>query len=61
MRWIIVWSLESLCTALDQIPGTERGTTGELLPSCYGCRLGISRLSLRLEERWNTGVWTVVK
>jgi hypothetical protein len=53
MRQAVVRSLAGLCRALDA--ATHRPAALKLLPGARRCRL--ARLSVRLDERWGTGVW----
>ena len=53
MRRLLVRALASACRALDA--ATHRPLALRLVPGTRRCRL--ARLSLRLDERWGTGVW----
>ena len=60
MRYAIVTSLESLCGLLDRIPIAYRYEGRWRIGSgCIGChRFRLAELSSRLDERWETGVWS---
>lgn len=55
MKKLIVWSLELLCHALDNIPTYEDGQWFRY--GDWGCQIGLSKHSAMLDEKWDTGVW----
>lgn len=60
MKALIVGALARLCTWLDWLPGWDRDEDGWhwYRSACWGCRLGLANYSLRLDDHWQTGVWT---
>jgi hypothetical protein len=60
VQWFIVWGLVNLCALLDHIPVYRRGEKGwHWTTAQWGCwPLGLAMKSDRLDQRWNTGVWT---
>lgn len=56
-RRLVVSGLLCLCTALDRIPTVERRPWCWYWNGHWGCRLGLSRTSDRLDAHWKTGVW----
>lgn len=60
VRKLIVLTLEWLCGVLDNVPFPERDDDGrwEFYKGSLGCyRLRLAERSMKLDDRWHTGVW----
>lgn len=64
LKRFIVIGLERLCTLIDRAPAIwwvhgrpHFHKSGGLL----GCSIGLSNLSMRLDERWKTKIWEVIE
>jgi hypothetical protein len=54
----VVEGLELLDAALDWVPTVRRTDDGwRIRTSQLGCLLGIGDYGVRLDEKWQTGVW----
>ncbi len=58
-RFIVI-AMEKLCGWLDNVPVPDKADDGwHFYKGALGCYwLNLSERSLRLDERWGTGVWT---
>jgi uncharacterized ParB-like nuclease family protein len=60
LKWLLVASLERLCTLIDLIPWRLEGYWYR--HACLGCHpLRLADRSSKLEDRWKTGYWKIMQ